>query len=217
MVQLMKKELITKLLERYPGISDLMESITGVTEGIINSYENGGKLLICGNGGSAADADHIVGELMKGFERSRPFPETFFNLPGLNAETDELSYLAEHLQRGLPAINLSAHTSLSTAFSNDAAPALVFAQGVAGYGKEGDALLCLSTSGNSANTVYAALTARMLQMRVFSLTGPKKSRLSVISDITVRAPGESTAEVQEYHLPVYHAICRCIEDHFFSR
>ncbi|MFP4384720.1 MAG: SIS domain-containing protein [Spirochaetia bacterium] len=212
----MNKEIISKLTGRYPELSDFIGSIIGITEGIIAGYEKGGKLLVCGNGGSAADADHIVGELMKGFERKRPLPEDFFSAAGAGTDEDELSYLAEHLQEGLPAINLSAHTSLSTAFSNDAAPDLVFAQGVAGYGKPEDTLLCLSTSGNSANTVYAAITAGAVGIRVFSLTGPNASRLSEISEITVRVPGKSTAEVQEYHLPVYHAVCRCIEDHFFS-
>jgi D-sedoheptulose 7-phosphate isomerase len=211
----MNVRIFDELVKRYPRLEDRHESITALTEGIINTFANGGKLLVCGNGGSAADADHIVGELMKGFERRRPVPDKFFTGEEPFTNQAEMEYMQTHLQRGLPAINLSCHISFTSAFSNDAAPDLVFAQGVFGYGKADDALLCLSTSGNSKNTVYAAIMGKLKNLRVYALTGPADSRLSELSRETVQAPGNSTAEIQEYHLPIYHAVCRCIEDYFF--
>ena len=179
------------------------------------SYENGGKLLVAGNGGSAADAEHIVGELMKGFKLSRK-PETDF-AERLVAENQELgSVLAENLQGALPAIALDGHPALSTAYMNDCEPLLCFAQQVNGYGKSGDVFLGISTSGNSKNVLYAATTAHAKGMKVIGLTGAKDSKLRDMSDVCIKAPQTETYMIQELHLPIYHCLCLMLENKFFS-
>jgi len=172
--------------------------------------------LICGNGGSCADSDHIAGELMKSFERERPLAQSLKDaLTGINGERG--SYLADKLEQGLPAISLNAHSSLISAISNDIGSDLIFAQQVAGFGNSPDILLAITTSGNSQNVIDAAITARAKGLKVIGLTGETGGRLKEFCNIIINVPETETASVQELHLPVYHAICRLIEDHFFGK
>jgi len=205
---------LEKLIERYNELSPLKQEIQKAAYTIIQSYENGGKLLACGNGGSSADSDHIAGELLKSFEGKRP----------LNAEVKERlervggkrgTYLAENLQQGLPAISLSAHTALITAVANDIDADVIFAQQVTGYGVEGDVLMGMSTSGNSQNVIDAILVAKAKGMATIGFTGESGGKMKEHCDILINVPETRTAFVQELHLPVYHTICLMIEQHFF--
>lgn len=200
---------INTLISRYPALICCKESIVLATELIIDSYKKGCKLLICGNGGSAADSEHIVGELMKGFILPRKLSNDLVSKINDKVLTDSLQY-------GLPAISLVSHTALSTAFSNDQLPSAVFAQQVLGYGKNDDVLLCISTSGNSLNCIYAAEVAKAIGMKVISLTGEKECKLKNLSDVIIQAPSKETFKIQEYHLPIYHAMCLAIENEFFN-
>ena len=206
---------IDLLLERYPSLESAKEDIIAAYEVLEESYENGGKLLVAGNGGSAADAEHIVGELMKGFKKPRKSKTDFAKK--LVAENQELGVvLAENLQGALPAIALDGHPALSTAYMNDCEPLLCFAQQVNGYGKAGDVFLGISTSGNSKNVLYAATTAHAKGMKVIGLTGAKDSKLKDMSDVCIKAPQTETYMIQELHLPIYHCLCLMLEDKFFS-
>lgn len=206
---------IDLLVERYPSLENAKEDIIAAYLLLEKSYENGGKLLVAGNGGSAADAEHIVGELMKGFKMPRK-PEADF-AEKLVAENQEFgSVLAENLQGALPAIALDGHPALSTAYMNDCEPLLCFAQQVNGYGKAGDVLLGISTSGNSKNVLYAATTAHAKGMKVIGLTGAKDSKLKDMSDVCIKAPQTETYMIQELHLPIYHCLCLMLEDKFFA-
>ena len=203
------------LVERYPSLESAKNDIVAAYLLLEESYENGGKLLVAGNGGSAADAEHIVGELMKGFKLPRK-PEADF-AEKLVEENQELgSVLAENLQGALPAIALDGHPALSTAYMNDCEPLLCFAQQVNGYGKSGDVFLGISTSGNSKNVLYAATTAHAKGMKVIGLTGAKDSKLKDMSDVCIKAPQTETYMIQELHLPIYHCLCLMLEDKFFS-
>lgn len=202
------------LIERYPQLAVCKDDIAKAYELIESCYAHGGKLLIAGNGGSAADAEHIVGELMKGFKNSRKLPKEYVDrLIAVNPELGKT--LAENLQGTLPAIALDGHPALSTAYQNDCEPLLCFAQQVNGYGNEGDVLFGISTSGNSKNVLYAALTAKAKEMKVIGLTGQKESNLSEMADVCIRVPETETYMVQELHLPVYHALCLMIEEDNF--
>ena len=206
---------IDLLVERYPSLESAKNDIVAAYLLLEESYENGGKLLVAGNGGSVADAEHIVGELMKGFKLSRK-PETDF-AERLVAENQELgSVLAENLQGALPAIALDGHPALSTAYMNDCEPLLCFAQQVNGYGKSGDVFLGISTSGNSKNVLYAATTAHAKGMKVIGLTGAKDSKLKDMSDVCIKAPQTETYMIQELHLPIYHCLCLMLENRFFA-
>ena len=203
------------LIERYPQLEVCKDDIAEAYELIKKCYSNGGKLLIAGNGGSAADAEHIVGELMKGFKNPRKIPKEYADK--LIAENLELGkVLAENLQGALSAIALDGHPALTTAYQNDCEPLLCFAQQVNGYGNAGDVFLGISTSGNSKNVLYAAVTAKAKGMKVMGLTGAKKSKLSEMADVCIRVPETETYIVQELHLPVYHALCLMIEEDEFS-
>lgn len=206
---------IDLLIERYPSLESAKNDIVAAYLLLEESYENGGKLLVAGNGGSAADAEHIVGELMKGFKLPRK-PEADF-AEKLVEENQELgSVLAENLQGALPAIALDGHPALSTAYMNDCEPLLCFAQQVNGYGKSGDVFLGISTSGNSKNVLYAATTAHAKGMKVIGLTGAKDSKLKDMSDVCIKAPQTETYMIQELHLPIYHCLCLMLEDNFFA-
>jgi D-sedoheptulose 7-phosphate isomerase len=206
---------IVTLGERYPALKPQLEVITQATQALIDAYRQGNKLLICGNGGSAADSEHIVGELMKGFIQPRPVNEKLAEK--IRKTSDNADYLIHALQYGLPAISLVSEVGLSTAFANDCAPDVCFAQEVLGYGKPGDILLGISTSGNSKNVVYAAQIAKAIGVKVIGLTGEKESKLSAIADIVIKAPSHETFKIQEYHLPIYHAICLATENEFFGK
>lgn len=197
---------LERLTGRYPALAGMAGEIEEAYELMKTSYENGGKLLVCGNGGSAADSDHIVGELMKGFYKLRELPEE---------EKNRYGELGGRLQGALPAIALTQHSALSTAFLNDVDPEMVFAQQVHGYGQPGDIFLGLSTSGNSVNVVSAAKVAAAKGMKVVTMTGRDGGKLKAISDVCLVAPAQVTADIQEYHLPIYHALCAMLEDHFF--
>ncbi len=206
---------IDLLVERYASLESARNDIVAAYLLLEESYENGGKLLVAGNGGSAADAEHIVGELMKGFKLPRK-PEADF-AEKLVEENQELgSVLAENLQGALPAIALDGHPALSTAYMNDCEPLLCFAQQVNGYGKSGDVFLGISTSGNSKNVLYAATTAHAKGMKVIGLTGAKDSKLKDMSDVCIKAPQTETYMIQELHLPIYHCLCLMLEDIFFA-
>lgn len=206
---------IDLLAERYPSLESARNDIVAAYLLLEESYKNGGKLLVAGNGGSAADAEHIVGELMKGFKLPRK-PEADF-AEKLVEENQELgSVLAENLQGALPAIALDGHPALSTAYMNDCEPLLCFAQQVNGYGKSGDVFLGISTSGNSKNVLYAATTAHAKGMKVIGLTGAKDSKLKDMSDVCIKAPQTETYMIQELHLPIYHCLCLMLEDKFFA-
>ena len=206
---------IQLLLQRYPELAICEKSLHNAVDAWIDAYKKRNKLLICGNGGSAADADHIVGELMKGFVKKRPLSKDFAaKLKALNSVEGE--YLARHLQMPLRAINLSQHPSLNTAFSNDAESVLCYAQQVLGYADSGDIFIGISTSGNSENICMAALVAKEKDAVVVALTGENGGRLGEISDILINVPRVETYQIQELHLPVYHALCLEVESHFFA-
>ena len=206
---------IEMLVNRYPLLNSIKDEIVKAYFLLAESYENGGKLLIAGNGGSAADAEHIVGELMKGFKLPRKSSEEFADK--LIRENKELGIvLAENLQGALPAIALDGHPALSTAYMNDCEPLLCFAQQVNGYGKAGDVFLGISTSGNSKNVLYAATTAHAKGMKVLGLTGEKDSKLARMSDVCIKVPQTETYMIQEMHLPVYHCLCLMLENEFFG-
>lgn len=209
------KKQLEILVNRYPELSAVKKEISEAYQILENCYAHGGKLLVAGNGGSAADAEHIIGELMKSFKLSRK-PEADF-AEKLVAENQELgSVLAENLQGALSAIALDGHLALSTAYINDCEPQLCFAQQVNGYGKTGDVFLGISTSGNSKNVLYAATTARAKGMKVIGLTGAKNSKLEQMSDVCIKVPRTETYMIQELHLPVYHCLCLMLEEKFFG-
>lgn len=203
-----------KLLETYPVLEVCRDDILNAYNLLFSCYQNGGKVLVCGNGGSAADSEHIVGELMKGFNLRRPLSEeeqARFSVVEGGAE------IAAKLQGALPAISLVSQVGLITAFSNDVDPSLIFAQQVFGYAGSGsDVLIALSTSGNSANVVNAALTAKVVGTKSLAITGEKESRLSSLSDVCIKTPACTPYEVQEYTLPIYHALCAMLESALFS-
>ena len=205
---------LAEMIRRYPDLGCCEKKIWEAAMTIIDCFENGGKILLCGNGGSCADADHMVGELMKSFEKKRPLPEDFkTQLQGTSP--DRGSYIAENLQNALPAISLCSHTSLLTTISNDMDADLVYSQQVAAYGRKGDVLFAITTSGNSRNVVDAAITAKAEGMGVIGLTGQHRGMIKQYCDTAGCVPATTTAEIQEYHLPVYHTICRIIENKFF--
>lgn len=209
------KKHINSLIERYPELVCVQEQIMESFDILKNSYLNQGKLLIAGNGGSAADSEHIVGELMKSFVLDRPIESQFAKV--LRAVDDELgTVLAQNLQGALPAIALDGHLSLTTAYMNDCEPLLCFAQQVNGYGNCGDVFLGISTSGDSKNILYAAVTAKAKGMKVVGLTGSKESKLSAIADVCIKVPQRETYKIQELHLPIYHSLCLMLEDYFFG-
>lgn len=202
--------------ERYPTLVPIKEDILNTYTILEECYKNGGKLLIAGNGGSAADAEHIVGELMKKFKISRPVPETL-------AEKLEIidpvigKQLANDLEQGLMAIPLVAHEALTTAYLNDVGSLSVYAQRLYGYGRPGDVFLGISTSGNSQNILYATVLAKAIGMKTIGLTGRAGGNMSKLADITIRVPADETYMIQELHLPVYHCLCLMLEEYFFGR
>lgn len=206
---------IDTLTQRYPALEVNSKDIAEAYLILEESYQNGGKLLIAGNGGSAADAEHIVGELMKGFKSSRKI-EKKFEQALLNENQELGNVLAENLQGALPAIALDGHLALSTAYMNDCEPLLCFAQQVNGYGRQGDVFLGISTSGNSKNVLYAAVTAHAKGMKVIGLTGAKDSALCRMSDVCICAPQTETYMIQELHLPIYHCLCLMLEEKFLE-
>ena len=208
--------MLDELIKRYPILERVREDIDVVYGILERCYENGGKLLIAGNGGSAADAEHMVGELMKGFVKRRPVTEEMKEALE-KADPVRGKELSEKLQGGLPAIALVDHAALSTAFANDVDGMLSYAQQVNGYGKPGDVFLGISTSGNAENVMYAAVTAKAKGMKVVGLTGKDGGKLAGIADAAVIVPEMETYKIQELHLPVYHALCLMLEHRFYEQ
>ncbi len=207
---------IEYLMERYPNLQMCYDDIIKAYDILEECYSSGRKLLVSGNGGSASDSEHIVGELMKEFKVKRKVYKP--HAAALKAIDEELGQvLAENLQGALPAISLTGHSSLTTAFMNDAMPKLVFAQQVNGYGKPGDVYLGISTSGNSKNVLYAAVNAKAKGLKVIGLTGAKENRLMKYADVCICVPATETYKIQELHLPVYHCLCLMLEDKFFGK
>lgn len=210
-----KMRCLDLLLLRYPRLTCCRTDIIAAFEVLTGCYASQGKMLVCGNGGSAADAEHIVGELMKGFKNDRKLQDKEVGRL-MSIDVDRGRILGCHLQGALPAIALGGHMALSTAYMNDCEPLLCFAQQVNGYGTKDDVLLCISTSGNSENVLYAAVTAKAKGMKVIGLTGDKHSKLSALSDVCIRVPETETYRIQELHLPVYHCLCLMLEEKFFG-
>lgn len=209
------EEQLNLLIERYPKLAVCREDIKKAYEMLESAYQQGKKLLVCGNGGSASDSEHIVGELMKEFKLKRKvYGQQAEALKAIDPELGQV--LADNLQGALPAISLTAHSSLQTAFMNDVIPELVFAQQVNGYGNEGDVFLGISTSGNSKNVLYAAVNAKAKGLKVIGLTGSKENKLMKYSDVCIRVPETETYKIQELHLPVYHCLCLMLEQKFFG-
>lgn len=215
----MMEKRIEKHLEtltvRYATLKETVPQIQTAYCCLEACFRNDGKLLVVGNGGSAADAEHIVGELMKGFRLPRRLDDTLGEKL-ISVHPDLGNTLLQNLQGALPAISLCGHPALSTAFMNDCSPELCFAQQTLGYGRAGDVLLAISTSGNSRNVLFAAVAAKAKGMQVIGLTGERKSGLSDLADICIRVPETETYMIQELHLPIYHCLCLMLEDQFFG-
>lgn len=207
-------EHLETLLKRYPALAVCEQDIVNAYLLLENCYKNGNKLLIAGNGGSAADALHIVGELMKAFVLPRKLNKQLCD--AIDANSQNAEYLKANLQMALPAIALVGEVGLTTAYSNDVAPDLMFAQQVLGYAKAGDVFLGISTSGNSKNIIYAAEVAKAMGMKAIGLTGATGGKLKEVCDVCIKVPEKETFKVQELHLPVYHALCLEIEKEMFE-
>jgi len=207
--------ILDKLICGFPKLCSSRQDLEKAFLTMMETFRGGGKALICGNGGSAADSEHIVGELMKGFKLKRSLPKAQREQL-ISASPEDGQYLADHLQGALPAVSLVSQTSLTSAFINDVASDMVFAQQVLGYGKPGDVLLGLSTSGNAKNVVNAVKVAKAIGLKAIGLTGKSGGALKNLCDVTIRVPAAETYAVQEYHLPVYHALCAMLEQEFFE-
>ena len=203
------------MMDRYPKLESCKDQIIEAYQVMEECYENGGKLLIAGNGGSAADSEHIAGELMKRFKTPRPvsseFAEKLKSIDPVRGEN-----LAKNLECGLMAIPLVAHEALTTAYINDVDGLGVFAQQLFGFGRPGDVFLGISTSGNSKNILPATVVARALGIKVVGLTGANGGELAKVADVAVKAPETETYMIQELHLPIYHCWCLMLEDRFFG-
>ena len=207
--------MLNTLIERNPDLESIRGDIAAAADLLIRCFENGGKMLLCGNGGSCADCDHIVGELMKGFMSRRPLDRVQKIEMQEKCPQIDSGWL-EQLQRALPAISLPSFTALNSAYANDVNPELMYAQAMMGLGRPQDVLICISTSGNSKNVYAAAAVAKGLGVKVVSLTGKSGGKLKALSDVCLCVPREETYQVQELHLPVYHYLCARIEQYFFE-
>lgn len=206
--------MINELISRYPKLENIKPDIISALELMLKTVKSGGKILLCGNGGSSADCDHIVGELMKGFLSKRCVGDEFSRVLS-ELYPDESKYFSDNLQGAIPAISLTSQTALLSAFANDVAPDMVYAQLVYGYGNKGDLLVGISTSGNSGNVVNAAKIAKAKGLYTLALTGAKDCALDMC-DVTVKVPETETFKVQEYHLPIYHYLCAAVEKELYS-
>lgn len=210
-----QEEYLKQLVARYPQLAECKADIAKAYEILEMAYASGRKLLVSGNGGSASDSEHIVGELMKEFKlKRRVYREQAERMREISPELGDV--LADSLQGALPAISLTGHSSLTTAFMNDSEPELIFAQQVNGYGMPGDVYLGISTSGNSKNVLYAAVTAKSKGLKVIGLTGQRENQVMRYADVCIRVPETETYKIQELHLPVYHCLCMMLEEKFFG-
>lgn len=211
----MEQNYLNELIERYPALKCVKEDINNVYKILEECFLNGNKLLVAGNGGSAADSEHIVGELMKGFVKNRKMPDKFINkLKDINY--DYGIELGEKLQGALPAIALTVHNGLNTAYLNDVDGQLCYAQQVNGYGVKDDVFLGISTSGNSKNILMSVVTAKAKGMKVIGLTGKGGGKLMDMCDECIAVSENETYKIQELHLPIYHALCLMLEERFFG-
>ncbi len=210
------KKLLDEFIQRYPHLGVCREDIAAAYAILEECYASDHKLLIAGNGGSAADAEHIAGELMKRFRVPRPCPGDFAERL-IAVDPERGPALAKNLERSLMAIPLVAHEALTTAYINDVDGLGVFAQQLYGFGRPGDVFLGISTSGSSRNILSATVVARAVGIKVIGLTGEGGGELAKVADVTIRVPETETYKIQELHLPVYHALCLMLEDHFFGR
>ena len=208
------KNIFEELFSRYPELEECRESILSAHNMICGTYENGGCLFACGNGGSCSDSEHIIGELLKSFKFKRKINPILAEK--LYAMGDDGKALADTLEGSLPAVSLCGHGALTTAFLNDTEPKMTFAQQLLGLGNAGDTLIVISTSGNSENCVYAATLAKAMGIKTVAMTGKKESKLSALCDVTIKAPEFETFKIQEKHLPIYHALCAMAEETFFE-
>jgi D-sedoheptulose 7-phosphate isomerase len=206
---------IEQLIFSYPGLDVCAADIKAAFNILRDCYRGGGKVLTCGNGGSAADAEHIVGELMKGYLLKRPVPEEI-RTKLIATSPEDGDYLANHLQGGLQAISLVSQTSLVSAIANDTAADMVYAQQVYAYGRAGDVLIGISTSGNATNVIRAMQVAGALGLRTIGLTGRTGGKLKPLCDVCIRVPAQSTPLIQERHLPIFHVLCAMLEEEFFG-
>ena len=207
---------LADLLGRIPELRAAGDSLLLAHDGIAEALRSGGTLFVCGNGGSAADAEHIVGELAKGFLLRRELLPSHVECIERVCTPEDAHFLCGTLQRGLRAVSLTSHVSLTTAIANDIGGELIFAQQLYALGRRGDALLAISTSGNARNVVLAAFVARAIGMSTVALTGRPGGRLAGVADVVIAVPAERTPVIQEYHLPVYHTLCAMLEATFFG-
>ena len=215
MKKIVKNEL-EELIKRYPQLDVCKKDIEKAYLLLQKTYDKNGKLLIAGNGGSAADSEHIAGELMKRFKITRPInKELADKLMKIDAERGER--LVKNLEMPLRAVPLTSHIAITTAYMNDADATGVFAQQMLGFGNEGDVFLAISTSGNSENIISACVVAKAMGIKIIGLTGEKESKLSKYADICIRVPETETYKIQELHLPVYHALCLMLESNYFGK
>lgn len=217
MVKASTMQAVATLIARYPKLSVCESDLKQAVELICESYRNGHKLIVCGNGGSASDSEHIVGELMKGFLLPRKLGK---DIEEKMREVcpDEADYFMKNLQGALPALSLVNQVALNTAFANDQAPDLSFAQQILGMGNEGDVLVAISTSGNSTNVIYALQMAKVKGVKTIALTGKSGGKIAErkLADVTICVPDDETYRIQELHLPVYHMLCIAAENEFFG-
>lgn len=206
-------KIFENVYNNYPALKSCQEDIKAAYDCLCCTYDNGKKVLVCGNGGSAADSEHIVGELMKGFRLKR---ELSNKQKAAFLLYDNGEHLASNLQNALPAYSLVSQSSLITAYMNDVSADMIFAQQVYGYAKKSDTLIALSTSGNSENIVNAARVARVLDCKVISITGEDGGKLKADSTVCIKIPAKEPYAVQELTLPVYHALCAALEERFFG-
>lgn len=213
------EQILNDLMNRLPALVSIRQQIAQAAELLINTYSHDGKVLICGNGGSAADSEHIAGELLKGFMLRRPLPEQLrrdmtSRLAGRSQKLDD--DVLPRLQMGLPAVSLVSQTAIGSAIANDLGADLVYAQQTLALGRPGDLLIGLSTSGNAQNVVQAVRIAGSLGMKTLAMTGSGGGMLDQAADLCLKMPAVSTPLVQELHLPVYHVLCAIVEQHFFA-
>jgi D-sedoheptulose 7-phosphate isomerase len=208
------EEILDVLVKRYPALEVCKDQIRAAGNLIIESYKNNGQLLTCGNGGSCSDSDHIVGELMKSFSKKRPLDEDFKKqLIAVDSEIGGV--MADKLEKSLASISLNAHSALISAVANDIGGDFVFAQQIMGYGRKGDVLLGISTSGNSKNVVNACVAAKAKGTKVIALVGENGGDMKKYADVAICVPSTCTPDIQEFHLPIYHALCIMAEETFF--
>lgn len=209
------QEIMMNLFQRYPCLTACEETVETAVKLLLQCFRNGKKLLVCGNGGSASDSEHIVGELMKTFMLERPLDDAMQEKIQ-RAYPEYAEHMIANLQRAVPAISLVSETALMTAYTNDNSAEMAFAQQVLSYGRPGDVLLAITTSGNSANVLNAARIARVTNVQVLGLTGQSGGKLKPLTDTCICAPSSITYQIQEYHLPIYHCLCACVENELFG-